>query len=151
VEWDVVLPTGRSIDLATVVNAGRARLDLAGARLGDARLEVNAGAIEVDLTGGTLDQLSVEVNAGSASVTLPAASFEGDLHANAGSIEVCAPDGLGLRVHATAALGSTTLNGLVRAGDAWQTPGYATAPSKADLALDASVGAITLNPEGGCK
>lgn len=151
VEWDVVLPAGPTIDLATTVNAGRARLDLAGARLGDAGLDVSAGALELDLTGASLDRLDVQVNAGSASVTLPAESFVGDFQANAGSIEICAPAGLGLRVQATAALGSTTLNGLVRAGDAWETPDYATAPSKADLALDASVGSITINPEGGCK
>jgi hypothetical protein len=151
VEWDVVLPTGTTIDLATTVNAGRAQLDLADARLGNASLDVNAGALEADLTGASLDQLSVEVNAGSASVTLPAATFEGDLQVNAGEIEVCAPADLGLRVQATAALGSTTLNGLVRAGDSWQTPDYATAPFKADLALDASVGSITINPVGGCR
>ncbi len=72
VDWDVVLPTGPAIDFTTTVNAGRAQLDLAGARLGSASLEANAGALEVDLTGATLDQLDVEVNAGSAAVTLPA-------------------------------------------------------------------------------
>lgn len=151
VDWDVVLPTDTTIDLATTVNAGRARLDLAGARLGDASLDVNAGALEVDLAGATVDRLRVEVNAGSASVTLPADSLDGDFLVNAGSIEVCAPAGLGLHVHATAELGSTTLNGLVRRGDTWQTPDYATAPFKADLALDANVGSITVNPVGGCK
>jgi hypothetical protein len=151
VDWDVVLPTGTAIDLATTVNAGRAHLDLSGSRLGKADLEANAGALAVDLTGATLEQLRMRLNAGSASIMLPADTFDGDLEANAGSIEACAPAGLGLRVHATAALGSTTLNGLVRQGDAWQTPDYATAPFKADLTLDASVGSITINPVGGCK
>jgi hypothetical protein len=151
VEWDVVLPTGSALDLATAVNAGSARLDLANARIGDASLAANAGALEADFTGATLDRLTVEVNAGSAAVTLPADSFTGELVASAGSIEACTPAGLGLRVHATAAVGSTNLNGLVRTGDAWETPDYAAAPFKADLALDASVGSITINPEGGCK
>jgi hypothetical protein len=151
VDWDVVLPTGSAIDLATAINAGSAQLDLADARLGDASLEANAGALEVDLTGAMLDRLDVAVNAGAATVTLPADSFEGDLVVNAGSIDACAPAGLGLRVQATAALGSTELNGLVRRGGAWETPDYATAPSKADLTLDASVGSITINPVGGCK
>jgi hypothetical protein len=151
VEWDVVLPTGTAIDLATTVNAGRAQLDLTGARLGDTRVEVNAGALDMDFTGATLDQLGVAVNAGAASVALPAATFEGTFQVNAGEIEICAPDGLGLRVDATAELGSTTLNGLVRQGGAWETPDYASAPFKADLALDANVGSITINPVGGCK
>ena len=151
VEWDVVLPTGSTLDLAAGVNAGRARLDLDGARLGELDLEVNAGALEAVLTGATLNRLALELNAGAASITLPSATFEGDLETNAGSLELCVPDDLGLRVRATTALGSTDLNGLDRVGDAWETPGYATAPFKADLAIDASLGSIEINPEGGCK
>ena len=48
-------------------------------------------------------------------------------------------------------LGSSTFNGLVRRGDAWQTPGYDTAPYKADLSIQASVGSVAINPKGGCK
>jgi hypothetical protein len=151
VAWDVVLPTGSTLDLATHVNAGSARLDLAAARLGDVDLEVNAGDLRVDLTGATLARLDLGVNAGSASIVLPADSFEGDLEANAGSLALCAPDQLGLRVRSTANLGSVDMNGLVQRGGAWETPGYATASSRADLTIDASVGSVTINPVGGCK
>ena len=151
VEWDVVLPTASTLDLAATVNAGRARLDLDGARLGELDVDVNAGAIEAVLTGAALDRLTLELNAGAASITLPSATFEGDLDINAGSLDLCVPDDLGIRVRATTALGSADLEGLVRVGDAWETPGYATAPFKADLAIDASLGSIDINPEGGCK
>jgi hypothetical protein len=150
-DMDVVLPTGSTLDLHTELNAGRGRLDLAGARLGAVRLEVNAGDLRTDLAGATLDRLAVEVNAGSVAIGLPADSFSGDLAANAGSLALCVPDGLALRVRSTAALGSIDVDGLVRAGDAWETPGYATARNKADLAIEASVGSVTINPEGGCK
>jgi hypothetical protein len=82
---------------------------------------------------------------------LPAASFQGDLETNAGSLSLCAPDQLGLRVRSNATLGSISLGGLVQRNGAWETPGYDTAPFKADLAIDASVGSVTINPVGGCK
>ena len=151
VEWNVTLPTATAIDLVTELNAGRGRLDLDGARLGVLDLNVNAGEMHVDLTGATLDRLALELNAGSAGIVLPAASFEGDLATNAGSLDVCAPAQLGLRVRSTVALGSIHLNGLVRREGAWVTPGYDTAPFKADLAIEASVGSVTINPMGGCK
>jgi hypothetical protein len=151
VEWDVILPTATTLDLATELNAGRGRLDLAGAHLGVLDLSVNAGELHVDLTEATLQRLLLEVNAGSAGIVLPAASFEGDLASNAGALEVCAPVNLGLRVRSTAALGSIHVDGLTRRDGAWETPGYDTAPFKADLAVEASVGSVTINPVGGCK
>ena len=152
VDWTVVLPTGPAVDLRTEVNAGRGSLALPQARLGQLDLAVNAGDLDVDLTGATLDHLTVSVNAGKATVTLPAAdSFDGSLDANAGALVVCAPDQLGLRVRSTTTLGSSTFSGLVRRGDAWETPGYDTAASKADLSLQASVGSVAINPQGGCK
>jgi len=150
-DWDVVLPTGTTLDLRTELNAGRGRLDLAGTRLGAVDLEVNAGDLRMDLTGAVLDSIDVEVNAGSVAIDLPADSFTGDLATNAGSLALCVPDQLALRVRSTAALGSIDVDGLVRRGSAWETPGYDAAINKADLAIEASVGSVTINPEGGCK
>ncbi|MCJ7711938.1 MAG: DUF4097 domain-containing protein [Chloroflexi bacterium] len=151
VDWEVVLPTQVTIDLTTEINAGRGRLNLAGTRLGDVDMHVNAADVRVDLAGATLDRVDLDVNAGSAAITLPADSFEGDLHANAGSLDLCVPDQLALRLRSTAALGSIDHHGLVQRGTAWETPDYATAPFKADLAIDASLGSVTINPKGGCK
>lgn len=150
-DWDVALPTGTTLDLRTELNAGRGRLDLAGTRLGSVALEVNAADMRMDLTGATLDRLDAEVNAGSVAIVLPADSFTGDLAANAGSLALCVPDQLALRVRSTAALGSIDVRGLVKAGSAWETPGYDAASNKAELAIEASVGSVTINPEGGCK
>ncbi len=83
--------------------------------------------------------------------TTAADSFTGDLTANAGSLALCVPDQLALRVRSTAALGSIDVRGLVKRGGAWETPGYDAATNKADLAIEASVGSVTINPEGGCK
>jgi hypothetical protein len=151
VDWDVAVPSGTTIDLTASVSAGSGTYDLRDARLGTFGLAVSAGDARADLTGAALQRLDVDVSAGSASVVLPAATFSGDVNASAGSVELCAPDGLGLRVHADASLGSIDTDGLVRRGSAWETPGYATAPFKADLAVEASVGSVTVNPQGGCK
>ena len=150
--WDLRLPTATTLDLDARVDAGKGTLDLAGARLGRLTVGVNAGQALIDLTGATVTHLELDANAASASVRLPAGS---DLiaHAtvNAGSLQVCAPAGLGLRVHATTALGAATYGGLVHAGDAWETPGYSTAPFHADVTISAAVGSVDVNPEGGCK
>ena len=149
--WDVALPTGTAIDLATELNAGRGHLDLAGTQLGTLNLVVNAADLHVNLADAALDSLALELNAGSAGIVLPADSFTSDIHVNAGSLDLCAPDQLALRVRSTTTLGSIDVNGLVRRGSAWETPGYDAAPIKADLAIDANVGSVNINPEGGCK
>lgn len=150
--WRVVLPADVRMELEARVNAGTARLDLAGARLGTFDLVLNAGDARVDLTGAQLDRLEVAVNAGAARLRLPAASdLRGSLRVAAGALELCIPDGLGVRIVGDAVLGSTTFNGLIRAGDAWETPGYATAAHRADLAISASAGSVDVNPEGDCK
>ena len=61
------------------------------------------------------------------------------------------PETLGLRVTSTAALGSIDVNGLTRSGDAWVTPGYLTAQSRAELAVTANLGSVDINTEGACK
>ena len=152
VDWDVALPTGPVLDLDVEVSAGRGRLDLDGARLARLAVDVNAGEARLDLTGAVVPRLDLNVNAAAATLVLPATgNMTGDLDVNAGSLDVCVPDDLGLRVNATSSLGSTTFNGLIRRGDAWETPGYDTAQFRADLSVSASVGSVDVNSEGACK
>jgi hypothetical protein len=150
--WRLSLPTANTLDLAAEVNAGRGRFDLAGARLGNLRLTVNAGEAQVDLAGATVDRLSTSVNAAKVSLELPATGDLGaNLTVNAGALTVCAPDELGLRIHDQVVLGSTTYAGLVRVGDAWETPGYSMANHRADVTISVNVGSVDVNPLGGCK
>lgn len=152
VDWDVALPTGPVLDLDVEISAGRGRLDLDGARLERLAVNVNAGEARLDLRGAVVPRLDLNVNAAAATVVLAATgNMTGDLDVNAGSLDVCVPDDLGLRVNATSSLGSTTFNGLIRRGDAWETPGYDTAQFRADLSVSASVGSVDVNSEGACK
>ena len=150
-DWRLQLPTGSTIDIHARVDAGRGTFDLGGARIGSLDLQVNAGEAVVHLGDTTLSHLSMRVNAAAGFVTLGDDDLSGDLTVNAGSLQVCAPSALGLRVHGTTSLGATTYNGLIRSGDAWETPGYATATHHADLSVSANVGSVNINPAGGCK
>ena len=151
-DWNVVLPTGTTLDLDATINAGRGRLDLSGARLDTLGVDVNAGDMRVDLADATVRRMDVSVNAGATTIHLPASGgFTGDVEVNAGSLQVCVPETLGLRVTSTAALGSIDVNGLTRSGDAWVTPGYSTAQSRAELAVTANLGSVDINTEGACK
>ena len=140
------------LSIRAQANAGRAELDLAGARISDLDVEVNAGAARLDLTSATVDRLEVTVHAGGASVRLPSSGvLSGDLEVAAGSLALCRPESLGLRITGDVVLGSATFNGLVRADGAWQTPDYPTAAARVDLAVSASAGSVTVDPQGGCK
>ena len=85
-----------------------------------------------------------------ARVDLSLACGELIVTSGAGSLRVCAPADLGLRVRGESSLGSTTYIGLVRVGDAWESPDYTTKPFHADLTVEANVGSVVINPEGGC-
>ena len=154
--WDLTLPRQVSLALGMSVNAGSAHMDLAGMRVPELRVSVNAGDATVD-AAGLIDSgsLTATVNAGSLGISLPvpATTLTGSLSVNAGSIEVCVPDGVGLRIRARPpALGSNNFDdrGLVRTGDTWTSPGFATAAQRIELETDANLGSITLNPEDGC-
>jgi hypothetical protein len=84
---------------------------------------------------------------------LPQRPLEGHVTVNAGSLSICAPDDVGLRL----ATGNNPLSsnnfddeGLVRSGDAWETPGFATAPIRIELDVQANAGSMSLNPRQTC-
>jgi hypothetical protein len=152
--WQVTLPTDPLLDLDLSVNAGSARVDLAGAHVADASVSVNAGDIRMDLSGTQgLGSLSASVNAGSLGLSLPAASVTGSVSSNLGSIELCVPSGVGLRFRgADNALSSNNFGdrGLSESDGTWTSSDFASATVRIDLSASASLGSITLNPENGC-
>jgi hypothetical protein len=149
--WRLTLPVAHQLDLAATVEAGRGRFNLAGAALGTVDLVVNAGEANADLAAATLERLTAIVNGGAASLRLPADDFTADLTVNAGALQICAPSDLGLRVRSQGTLTAVTYDGLVRGGNAWESPGYATAIHHADVTISANVAGVEVNPMGGCK
>jgi hypothetical protein len=144
------------LDLDLKVNAGDATVDLAGATVGTLALDANAiGNTLLDLSAASVDRLDVTVNAADVAIELPAtADLEGAIVGNAASVRLCAAAGVGLRLLVDDNI--TTSNnydarGLVRTGNAWETPGYATAATQVELRTTGSAASYTLGPEGDCR
>jgi hypothetical protein len=155
--WDVTLPRQVSMALGVSLNAGSARLDLAAMRVPRLDVSVNAGDATVDASGLVeAGSIGATVNAGSLAISLPVPTTDlrGNLSVNAGTIEVCVPDGVGVRIRMDKqALGSNNFEdrGLVRVADTWTRPGYDETAQRIDLTASANLGTITLNPESGCE
>ncbi|HEY4633914.1 MAG TPA: hypothetical protein VIH00_08375 [Candidatus Limnocylindrales bacterium] len=147
----VALPTDANTDLELDVNAGSMTVDLAGASLDDVDLELNAGDATFDLRGvTTIGSVAVDVNAASVLVHLPAHSMRGAIEVNAGSIDLCAPSGVGLRLDTGDSVLSShdyAAAGLVQSGSTWETPGYDTAAVQIALRTEARAGSYTLDGE----
>ena len=152
--WDVVIPRSPTIDLNVTASAGEARLVLGGANLASLTLVRNAGSARIDLRDvAAIGPLSVTVNAGSATIWLPNRSLTGRLSANAGSVALCLPVGAGLRVatgDSVAASNDFQAHGLTRNGETWETPSFAGAAIKIDLAAEAAAASLSLDSASAC-
>jgi hypothetical protein len=152
--WRLTLPSSPELALDLQLNAGRGTVALAGATLGDVQLQMNAGSATLDLGSvAAIRTIDMQLNAGSLGLTLPNLSMTGTIQANAGSVEICAPPGAGLRLHT----GESVLasydyagHGLVQDGKTWTTPGFEGATVRIELDTNANAGSFTLDPEDGC-
>jgi hypothetical protein len=154
--WGVTLPTEGRLDVELRLNAGDLRVALPGATLGRLTVDGNAiGNSRLDLADTALDRLEVSVNAGDLAIRLPkATALAGSIHGNAASIQLCAAAGVGLRLLAEGNITASNnyeARGLVKTGDAWETPGYASAATRVELRTTGSAISYTLNPEDGCE
>jgi cell wall-active antibiotic response 4TMS protein YvqF len=153
--WRVTLPNAPTIDLGVTLNAGSGKLVLEGAHLTGVDLTVNAGSLSTDLRGAAaVGGLDGTVNAGSSVTWLPNLPVQGSLTVNAGSLVICAPQGLGLRL--TTGDNPISSNDFDRAGlektdGGWETPGYATAAIRTELDISANAGSVSLNPSQPCS
>ena len=155
VDWDVRLPTDPRLDLDFEMNAGSMTADLAGANLGLVKLDLNAGSATLDLGDvRAIEGFELGVNAGSLTVHLPQVSMTGSIEANAGSVTICTPPEVALRLHTgDSVLASQDFGdaGLIQDGDTWETPGYDTAATRIELRTEANAGSFELDPVGGCS
>ena len=153
--WVVRLPTANRLDLQLRVNAGSAVANLGGARLGVADVELNAGQATVDLRdSSSVDEPKIGLNAGTLGLYLPRVSTTGSIEANAGSVRMCAAEGVALRLRTDDSVLSAYdfgSAGLVQNGDTWETPGYDTAVTRIELRIQANAGSIRLDPQEGCS
>ena len=152
--WDLALPRSSTIDLTTTLNAGNGHLNLGTGHFGAVSTTVNAGDMRIDLDGAVATRVDVRVNAGDTRIVLPASSITGSLTVNAGSIEMCTPEGAGLRFTTNENITSSFdfgSSGLQKSGSTWTSSNFATAAVRIDLATTANAGSISLNPTDGCR
>jgi hypothetical protein len=151
--WRLSIPSART-SLTLRLNATQSRLDLEGASIDRLTLEANASDVRLDAAAvDELVELDLEVNAGSLAVSLPDRSLAGVISANAGSIKLCVPADVGLRVEIgdnVTASNNFAARGLRRSGDTWETPEFAGAEAQIEIEADANAASIELNPEEGC-
>ncbi len=148
--WQVELPDEGIDGLDVQTNAGSATLDFGRARLGVVEVETNAGEVVIRAGEAELGGLSASTNAGSLRITLGEAAMTGDLSANAGSIDLCVPDDVELRlvVQENITFGHNLDDlGLRHDGTVWtrQGPG-----DTVTLQVEGNASSLDLNPEEGC-
>jgi hypothetical protein len=152
--WRITAPQAVQVDVALQLNAGQATVDLSGALVGAFGLQLNAGAATVDLgSAERVGSIDIELNAGSVGLTLPHVSTTGTIHANAGSVRLCAPPDVGLRLHTGESIIASydfADHGLVQDGSTWSTPGFDSAAQKIELQTEANAGSFVLDPDDGC-
>jgi hypothetical protein len=154
--WQVDLGTDTRLDLDLHLNAGDATVDLGSASVSQLSFEVNAvGNTRLDLAQASVARLDVSVNAADVAILLPeGADLTGAVEGNAASVELCAASGVGLRLLVEENITASTNydeRGLVRTGNAWETPGYADAATQVELRTIGSAVSFTLNPTDGCR
>ena len=148
----LTLPTSPIDTLAVAVVAGRVEGDLSGATLGRLALTVNLGDVVVDATGASVEQVSANVNLGEVALTLPSGhDLTGSIHVTGGHMRLCVPDSLAVQVTETGTAESITAGGVRQSGASWQIPSVGLAANHAELVLHVTLGALDINPIGGCK
>ena len=93
------------------------------------------------------------MNAGRIRLDVGAAALEGDVSVNAGAIDICVPEGVGLRFDVNDQLTfvhNLGSRGLSRSGNTWTRDATGGAP-EIDLSIEGNAASLTLNPEGGCR
>lgn len=148
--WQVDLPEEGIDELDVQTNAGSATLDFGRALLGVVEVETNAGEVVIRAGEAELGGLSASTNAGALRITLGKAAMTGDLSANAGSIDLCVPDDVELRlvVQENITFGHNLDDlGLQHEGTVWTRPGSGDTIT---LQVEGNASSLELNPEEGC-
>jgi hypothetical protein len=152
--WRITLPDATQLHTNLTLNAGSSTVNLAGANLSRLEATVNAGSAIFDLGSvHQIDEIQIGLNAGSLELTLPNLSVNGSIEVNAGSVQLCAPPGAGLRLQTDESIVASydfEGHGLIKSGSTWETPGFDAAAVKIELHTQANAGSFSLDPADGC-
>jgi hypothetical protein len=140
------LPSGWALDRApytwTMGVSGEVPLRL--------RVETGAADAELDLSALRLAELRLRTGASETRVTLPAAAgiTVVDAEGGAAAIRFRVPDGVAARIRSSIALGSSEIDSVrfprTAAGDAWESPDFATAANRVEIAVRGGIGSVSV-------
>jgi hypothetical protein len=150
-DWTIRVPASFLHELAIQANAGSTVAALDGAKLARLTGDMNVGDLRINAGSATVDAIDLEMNAGRLRLTLGSAATSGDLSVNAGAIDLCVPDGVGLRLDVEEQLtfaNNLRERGLTKSGTIWTRGG--TNGATIDLHVEGNAAAFNLNPSGGC-
>jgi hypothetical protein len=124
-DWSLGLNSEIPLSLDLETGASDARLDLAGLRVTDLRLQTGASATRL---------------------TLPASAghTRAEIHSGAASVSIRVPEGVAARVRIKSGLAGITVDRsrFPRTGDTYQSADYDTAPNRVDLDVETGVGSV---------
>ena len=151
-DWSVRVPAAQLRELDVQANAATGSVDLGEATLTRLAADFNAGDFRLDASDSPIDRLDVTMNAGRIRIEAGSA-MSGTVSVNAGAIDLCVPEDLGLRLDVIEQLTYVTnlgSQGLTQSGSTWTRPAANGAPT-IDLELSGNAASLTLKPEGGCS
>jgi cell wall-active antibiotic response 4TMS protein YvqF len=149
--WQVELPSDQTSDIAITANASTGTIALGGATLATLKADLNAGDLRIDVTEGRVSTVDISVNAGRVRIRT-GGDMHGDLSANAGSLDLCAPPDAALRIRVEEQLTfghNLDERGLTKNGDVWTREGTPSG-GLVDLSVQGNAANLTLDPDGGC-
>jgi len=151
-DWDLTLPTSQIHDLSVVFNAGTGTVALPGARIDQLSLTANLSKINVDASAASVTNLSGAVHLGILAIDLPAGTnLVGAIRVDGGALQICTPFGLGLRTTFSGSPREVKIAGHEETRSIYESSDYASAAHHADLDIHVALGAVSINPIGGCK
>lgn len=155
-QWRVSLPTEQSLSVSMTMNAATARLGLGDGPVSNVDATFNASDVRLDLSSETSAStllLDATLNASTVRLSLPTASTSAGLTANAATLELCVPESVGIRIQYQDTLSSNNFAaaGLIQSDKTWQSPGYETSNTRAEIRVTANVSTISLSRSGGCR
>jgi hypothetical protein len=154
-DWQIGLSPEVLTDLNVDAGSGALRLDLAGLRLNDLTVDTGSGSSKLFLPGG---EYAVEMDSGSGSTEITLAGDSRthiNFDAGSGSLTVYLPPTTAARIEFNGGSGRLHVAETFQqvSGDehdgVWETAGFATADSFADLTIDVGSGNVWVRPPAG--
>jgi hypothetical protein len=151
-DWTVSIPADQMGDVDLRANAAASTLILGDAALTRLVAEVNAGDLRIDAADASIQRVAITMNAGRVRLAAGSAPMTGRISVNAGQIDLCVPEEVGLRLDVTNQLTFDTnlgSEGLDQSGTEWTREATGGAPT-IDLSIDGNAASLRLLPEGDC-